>query len=209
MARLALFKRLCATLASATLLVLARPACAKPVEVTRFSTPQTLAQLGWQQAGRAVAVVPAPDSGIDPQSLVDQPWLDAVAREVAALGFGAATPGAADILAEVDVVHDRLAQGGGRGPVSVGLGGATGGRHSSLGLGLGFNFGGGVRHLDGTRLRVILRDRASGQALWEGRADNTEKSGSREASADLLAPRMAHALFTGFPGPSGQTTSVK
>jgi hypothetical protein len=58
-----------------------------------------------------------------------------------------------------------------------------------------------VRHLDGTRLRVILRDRASGQALWEGRADNTEKSGSREASADLLAPRMAHALFTGFPAP--------
>jgi hypothetical protein len=111
MPRPALFKRLCATLASATLLVLTQPACAKPVEVTRFSTPQTLAQLGWQQAGRAVAVVPAPDSGIDPQSLVDQPWLDAVAREVAALGFGAATPGAADILAEVDVVHDRLAQG--------------------------------------------------------------------------------------------------
>ena len=165
MARPALFKRLSATLASATLLVLARPACAKPVEVTRFSTPQTLAQLGWQQAGRAVAVVPAPDSGIDPQSLVDQPWLDAVAREVATLGFGAATPGAADILAEVDVVHDRLAQGGGRGPVNVGLGGATGGRHSSLGLGLGFNFGPSEDRFVRLAERVEVMARREGEPL--------------------------------------------
>jgi hypothetical protein len=45
--------------------------------------------------------------------------------------------------------------------------------------------------------------------LWEGRAENAEKSGSAAASADVLAPRMARALFAGFPGKSGDTISVK
>lgn len=192
-------------LASASMM--AGQALAAPVEVTRFSSDVSLAKLGH---GAAVAVVSTggPQGG-DPQSLVDQPWLLAVQHEVAGLGFGAATPGAADVVAEVEVSQDQIETGGGRGPVSVGLGGATGGRHSSVGLGLGFTLGGGPRGLEATRLRVILRDRASGEPLWEGRAENSEKAGSREASADQLAPLMAHALFAGFPGKSGDTISVK
>lgn len=185
-------------------------ALAAPVQVTRFSKPDSVARLG-HGAVAVVSVSAGPNGSpqADPQSLADQPWLLAVQREVAALGFGAATPGAADVVAEVDVQHDTQVRGGGNGPVSLGLGGATGGRHSSVGLGLGFNIGGGPRRVDSTWLRVVLRDRASGEPLWEGRAENSEKSGSPAASADVLAPRMAHALFAGFPGKSGDTISVK
>ncbi|GHD01800.1 DUF4136 domain-containing protein [Novosphingobium pokkalii] len=179
---------------------------AAPVQVTRFATPDTVTRLGH---GAAAVVSVSGGAAADPQSLADQPWLLAVQRELAGLGLGAATPGAADVVAEVDVQRQTQERGGGNGPVSLGLGGATGGRHSSLGMGLGFNIGGGPRRVDATWLRVILRDRATGQPLWEGRAENAEKSGSAAASADVLAPRMARALFAGFPGKSGDTISVK
>lgn len=182
------------------------PALAAPVQVTRFTTPEITARQG-HDAVTVVSVGGGPTA--DPQSLADQPWLMAVQREVAGLGFGAATPGAADIVAEVQVSREAQVRGGGNGPVSLGVGGSTGGWHSGVGLGLGFNIGGGPRRVDATFLRVVLRDRVSGQPLWEGRAENAEKTGSAAASADVLAPRMAHALFAGFPGKSGDTISVK
>jgi|KBSSwiStaDraftv2_1062776.scaffolds.fasta_scaffold967713_2 hypothetical protein len=188
--------------------LLAAPLVAQgaPVEVTRFSKPDTMARLGH---GAVAVVSVSAGAGVDPQSLADQPWLQAVQREVAGLGMGAATPGAADIVAEVDVQRQTQVRGGGNGPVSVGVGGGTGGWSSGVGLGLGFNIGGGPRRVDATRLHVILRDRASGEPLWEGRAENSEKAGSKGASADVLAPRMARALFAGFPGKSGDTITVK
>ena len=69
------------------LIAMTSPAlAAAPVEVTRFHTPATLAQLGpgW------VEIVPA--AGIDAQSLETRAWLDAVARELAAQGLAASAP---------------------------------------------------------------------------------------------------------------------
>jgi hypothetical protein len=45
--------------------------------------------------------------------------------------------------------------------------------------------------------------------LWEGRAENTEKEGAKAAAIDVAAPRLAHALFLGFPGGAGATITVK
>jgi hypothetical protein len=89
------------------------------------------------------------------------------------------------------------------------VGGGTGGWNSGVGIGLGFNLGGGPRSLVITRLAVTIRDRATGQALWEARADNTEKEGAKAAAVDQAAPRLAHALFSGFPGASGATITVR
>ena len=185
------------------LLGFAAPALAAPVEVTRFHTPDSLATLG----RRAVAVVPA--AGGVASSLEQQTWIDAVGRELAALGFGAATPGAADVMAEVRVERETLHSERRRGPVSVGVGGSTGGWHSGVGLGVGFSLGGGPRERVHTLLAVTLRDRASGRSLWEGRAENVESAKAREAGADLAATRLAHALFAGFPGTSGGTVSAR
>ena len=190
-------------LAALALVAAAPSAIAAPVEVTRFHTPDSLVTLG----RTAVAVVAAP--GSDAASLETRVWLQAVEAELAALHFGSATPGAADCYAEVRIDLQVQRSERRRGPVSVGVGGSTGGWNSGVGLGVGFNLGGGPRTLVVTHLAVTIRSRATGQALWEARADNTEKEGAKTASVDQTATRMTRALFSGFPGTSGATITVK
>lgn len=192
-----------ARLLLAALALVAAPALAAPVEVTRFHTPDSITTLG----RGAVAVIAAP--GTDPNSLETRVWLNAVEAELAALKFGTATPGAADAVAEVRVERDVQRTERQRGPVSVGVGGSTGGWHSGVGLGLGFNLGGGPKARVYTRLVVTIRSRATGLSLWEGRAENVENEKAKSAAVDQAAPRLAHALFSGFPGTSGATITVK
>lgn len=196
-------KRLAVALALST--VVAAPVAAKPaeIEVIAFHTPQTVAAL----RGAAVIVESAP--GTDPASLEQRVWRDAVARELLAAGFGTATPGAANAIAEVRVDRETVRREGSRGPVSVGVGGSTGSYGGGVGLGLGLNFGGGPKALVLTRMSVRIRDRVTGAALWEGRAESRENAKATEAAPALAAPRLAHALFAGFPGTSGETIRVK
>lgn len=187
----------------AALALVAAPALAAPVEVTRFHTPESVTTLG----RGAVSVVAAP--GMDANSLETRAWLQAVEAELAALKFGTATPGAADAIAEVRVEREVQRTERQRGPVSVGVGGATGGWNSGVGLGLGFSFGGGPKARVYTRLVVTIRSRATGLSLWEGRAENVENEKAKAAAVDQAAPRLARALFSGFPGTSGATITVK
>jgi hypothetical protein len=187
----------------AALALIAAPALAAPVEVTRFHTPDSITSLGRS----AVAVAAAP--GTDAASLETRVWLQAVEAELAALKFGTATAGAADAVAEVRVEREVQRTERQRGPVSVGVGGATGGWNSGVGLGLGFNLGGGPKARVYTRLVVVIRSRATGLSLWEGRAENIENEKAKSAAIDQAAPRLAHALFSGFPGTSGATITVK
>lgn len=179
---------------------LARPA---PVDVTRFHTAQTLPRLN----GAAVIIEPVRGGGAT--GLEARVWEDAVARQLAAAGFGSATPGAADAVAEVLVERETLRRERTRGPVSVGVGGATGSYGGGVGLGVGFNLGGGPKDTIFTRLSVRIRDRRTGEALWEGRAETRDKATAREAAPAVAAPRLAAALFAGFPGTSGETITVK
>ena len=196
------------------LIAMTSPAvAAAPVEVTRFHTPATLAQLGpgW------VEVVPA--AGIDAQSLETRAWLDAVARELAAQGLAASAPQpSVGRIAEVrltrDVVPGSERRGGGS-SVSIGIGGGSGGGWhrggSSVGRGVGFGFPlGGGKQRGGdveSELSVTIRDKASGASLWEGRS--ALRTAQREADKPETAARLAHALFAGFPGKSGETIEVK
>lgn len=187
----------------AALALIAAPALAAPVEVTRFHTPESVTTLG----RGAVSVIAAP--GTDASSLETRTWLQAVEAELAALKFGTSTPGAADAVAEVRVEREVQRTERQRGPVSVGVGGATGGWNSGVGLGLGFNLGGGPKARVYTRLVVVIRSRATGLSLWEGRAENVENEKAKSAAIDKAAPRLARALFSGFPGTSGATITVK
>lgn len=180
----------------------ATPAWAAPVSITRFVAPELVLP-----AHGSIAVTTT--SGIDPTALEYRPWLDAVAHALTGLGY---TPSAAvdpDCVAEVRLERQTAHQDRTRPPVSVGLGGASGGYHSSFGLGIGFSLGGGPKDLVTTHLAVIIRDRASGKPLWEGRAENTEDAKSKKGSVEEAAPRLAAALFAGFPGKSGETVTVK
>lgn len=199
----------------AALLALASPAmAAAPVEVTRFHTPATLAQLGpgW------IEVVPV--AGIDPQSLETRTLLDAVARELAAQGFATSAPQPgvgriAEVRLTRDVVPGSEQNRRGGSSVNIGIGGGSGGWRrggSSVGLGVGFGFplGGGGKQRGGdieSELAVTIRDKASGASLWEGRS--AVRTARREADKPETAARLAHALFAGFPGKSGETIEVK
>ena len=201
--------------ATTALLALASPAvAAERIEVTRFHTPSTLAQLGpgW------VEVVPA--AGFDPRSLETRAWIDAVARELANQGFAASTPQpSVGRIAEVRLTRDPVPgseRRGGGSSVSIGIGGGSGGGWrrgggTSLGVGLGVGFPlGGNRQRAGdveSELSVTIRDKATGAALWEGRS--ALRTAQRDADRPETAARLARALFAGFPGKSGETIEVK
>jgi hypothetical protein len=55
-----------------------------------------------------------------------------------------------------------------------------------------------------TRLEVRIRDRASGQVLWEGRAQMFCRDGDERWSDDAIAARLARSLFAGFPVRTGE-----
>ena len=59
-----------------------------------------------------------------------------------------------------------------------------------VGLGVGFSLGGGSREWTDTRLSVTIRDRATGQALWEGRAESRDNAKKKDADAANVAPRF-------------------
>ena len=196
------------------LLALASPTlAAERVEVTRFHTPATLAQLGpgW------VEVVPA--AGIDPRSLETRALIDAVARELAAQGFAASAPQpSVGRIAEVRLTRDAVPgseRRGGGSSVSIGIGGGSGGWHrggGSVGLGVGIGFPLGGNRSQGkpdveSELSVTIRDKATGAPLWEGRS--SLRTLQHEADKPETAARLAHALFAGFPGKSGETIEVK
>ena len=201
--------------ATTALLALSYPAmAAERVEVTRFHTPATLAQLGpgW------IEVVPA--AGFDPRSVETRAWLDAVARELAAQGFAASAPQpSVGRIAEVRLIRDAVPgseRRGGGSSVSIGVGGGSGGgwhrgggTSVGVGLGIGFPLGGNKQRAADveSELSVTIRDKATGSALWEGRS--SLRTAQREADKPETAARLAHALFAGFPGKSGETIEVK
>ena len=171
-----------------------------PVEVTRFHRPELASA-----ARGAVAIEAEP--GNDPASLEFRSYAAAVGRELTRQGYGE-KPGA-DIVAAIAVERDDLRAPRAGSPVSVGVGGSTGGYGSGLGVGLGINLSGGPKDMVETRLSVTLRERASGRALWEGRARFAVRTDSPLAGTQLGAAKMAQALFEGFPGTSGETIVVK
>ena len=55
-----------------------------------------------------------------------------------------------------------------------------------------------------SNLEMDIRDRASNQSLFEGKA--VARSATDELST--LVPNLVEAMFTGFPGRSGETVRI-
>lgn len=173
-----------------------------PVEVTRFHLPDT------GRLGRCtVAVEPAP--GMVADSLEWRSYAAAVGRQLALVGYSEQTAGAGEQVALVTLRRQTYQPQRNRGPVSVGVGGATGSYGSGVGLGIGIDLSGPPPEVIETELAVTIKDRASGQALWEGRSSFTVTAKSPLANGQLGAAKMAEALFKGFPGRSGETIQVR
>lgn len=176
---------------------------AGPIEVTRFTAENSRAQLGDAQ----LFVETAP--GSPEQGLALTPYKAAVARELTRYGYSESARAGAGQTARVSVERATISGDGRRGPVTVGAGGRTGGYGSGVGLGVGINLGGGSGERVLTRMEVSLRDSDSGEVLWEGRARLDAPAKSRLARNDAAAQALANALFSGFPGNSGETIEVE
>lgn len=178
---------------------------AGPVEVTRFHAADMAARLGQG----TIFVDSAP--GLDGGSLALAPYKAALARELVRLGYREAPREQADQIALVrleQVVETDDAPR--RGPVSVGVGGATGSYGSGVGLGIGIDLSGQRRReAQITRLGVMIRDKATGATYWEGRAQFSVSPDSPLAASEANARAMASALLQGFPGANGATVLVK
>ena len=193
-------------IAAAALAAIALSGCVAPVgpvEVTRFHVP------GPSPLGSGpIAVEPAP--GADGASLEFGSYAGAVARQLVLLGYSERPPGASTPqVALVRIERQSYRPDRRRGPVSVGVGGSTGSYGSGVGLGVGIDLSGPPSQQVETLLAVTIKDRASGQALWEGRSSFTVKASSPLATTQLAAAKLAEALFRGFPGRSGETIEVR
>lgn len=174
-----------------------------PIEVTRFHVPDT------SVLAKGTIAVEA-GTGTDGNSLEVQSFMGAVRTELQRLGYGDAAAGSGGQVALVRLSRQRFQPSrSGGGPVSVGVGGSTGSYGSGLGVGIGLNLSGPPPEQVETELAVAIKDRKTDRILWEGRASFTVKASSTLASTQLAAPKMAAALFAGFPGNSGETISVK
>ncbi|MCW6532349.1 hypothetical protein NEE01_17635 [Sphingomonas sp. MMSM24] len=54
-----------------------------------------------------------------------------------------------------------------------------------------------------------MRIRHGADAVWEGQAQSLTDTSAPNADVQAISARLAHALFTGFPGESGRTIEVK
>lgn len=173
-----------------------------PVEVTRFHDATAL-----QQAGRtSFATEAAPGSPAPP--LEQRSYEAAVAQELVKLGYGEVAQGTGTLVAQVRVER-ATAQPMRRNPVSIGVGGSTGGYGSGVGMGIGVDLSGPPPREVTTTMQVMIRNRTTYAVLWEGRASFTVRADSPLAQSQLGAARMAQALFKDFPGVSGETIEVK
>ena len=174
-----------------------------PIEVTRFHVPDT-APLG----RGAIAITAAP--GTDPASIELKTFEEAVARELQRAGYADTAGGAsAPQVAEVRLERHTLQPQRAGSPVSVGVGGSAGSYGSGMGMGIGIDLSGPPKPVTETLLGVVIRERAGGAVLWEGRASFSVRADSPLATTALGAAQMATALFAGFPGRSGETVLVK
>jgi hypothetical protein len=176
-----------------------------PVDVTRY-------HIGTLTERTTVSIEPMTGAAqISPEF---QMYADAVGTELERLGFvQSRSDMASGYIAAVSFT--RVSRGAYREPppVSIGLGGGSisGGRRSAVGVGggLSFGIGGKTREVYGSELSVQLRRRSDNTTVWEGRALTESVSGKPGSDPREHATRLAYALFKGFPGESGVTTTVK
>ena len=174
-----------------------------PVSVTRFHLPDT------SMLGRGMIAV-EPGIGMDGASLEYRTYAAAVARQLTLLGYSEQIAGGRSTqVAEVRVERRVYQPERNRGPVSVGVGGSTGSYGSGVGVGVGIDLSGRPPEQVETELAVTIRNRAIGQALWEGRGSFVVRGDSPLATTQLGAAKMAEALFKDFPGTSGETIEVR
>ncbi|WP_296611607.1 hypothetical protein [Sphingomonas sp.] len=175
-----------------------------PTEVTRYRA---------DEVGRGTIAL-MPDEGID-NGPEYQVYALAVGDALTKQGYTLVPDGSKSVYVAKIGFHTEARPVRERSPFSIGLGGGTwSGNRDGGGVGLGggvsFPIGRGRDREDAlSMLSVKINQRQGDLGVWEGRAQSRAIGVVGNAVADKLAPKLAAALFTGFPGESGRTIEVK
>jgi hypothetical protein len=194
-------KALTAPLAAA--LVVAGCATSTPTaDITRFHLNQPIPK-------DTLTVVPA--AGVDGTSLEFRSYAGSVASQFAAIGFPAApVPAKSAYVVSVNATQTGRMAPPRSSPVSVGIGGATGGSGFGMGGGVTVPVGGsGPSQININQLALQMKRRSDNSIVWEGRASQQVPANSANASLAAAVPVLTSALLKDFPGPSGQTVTVR
>ena len=175
-----------------------------PTEVTRYRA---------DEVGRGTIAL-VPDEGID-NGPEYQVYALAVGDALTKQGYTLVPDGSKSVYVAKIGFHTEARPVRERSPFRIGLGGGTwsgngGGGGVGLGGGVSFPIGRGRDREDAlSMLSVKINQRQGDLGVWEGRAQSRAIGVVGNAVADKLAPKLATALFTGFPGDSGRTIEVK
>lgn len=195
--------------AGALLLAASLAGCATDGGNVRAGSDVTSFHLN-QPIARGPIAIEAADPA-DANNIEFRTYSAAVARQLGRLGWTVVnTVGASEQVATVNVEQGSREAFRERSPVSIGIGGGTGGWRSGVGGGVSFGLGGGgAREIVGTMLEVRIKRRSEGTVFWEGRATTEARADSPEAQRVVAVEKLAEALFRDFPGESGRTIRVR
>ena len=114
-----------------------------------------------------------------------------------------APPAAVGQIVEYVVRHDVIAPPEPRhGPVGGGVSVGVGSHGwSGVGVGIGIDLSKPRGPLIATRLEARIRDSATKELLWQGRAEVITRDGDKHWTPPATAARLWAALFKGFPRP--------
>ncbi len=177
-----------------------------PVEVTRFNRAAEGMLYG---KGSFNSVITSAVNDANP--LAATPYLESVAREMQRNGY-TEIKSESDVIAEISYSTSNAGVARGRSPVSVGVGGSTGGYRSGVGVGVGLDITNLFNRPKArviTQLSVRLKRRSDNLVIWEGNAAQEASVGSPAAQSGIAASKLAAALFSNFPGKSGETVTVR
>jgi hypothetical protein len=194
-------KTLAAALAAA--LVVAGCATSTPTaEVTRFHLNQPIPH-------DTLTVLPA--AGVDGTSLEFRSYAGSVASQFAAIGFPAApVPAKSAYVVTLNATQTGRMAPPRSSPVSIGFGGATGGGGGGVAGGVSVPVGGsGPSQINDNQLALQMKRRSDNSIVWEGRASQQVAANSANASLAAAVPVLTSVLLKDFPGPSGQTVTVR
>ncbi len=175
------------------------------VEVSRFRTAgEAAAALG----KGTLTVVAAPDVPVSAPGAAA--YEAAVVDVLAHAGYDTAVTAGSGQVAEVRVTRDVLVpQEAPHKPVSGEMAMGVSNYGSMMGLGINIDLSKPRKALITTRLEARIRDRVSGQVLWEGRADIVTREGDQRWTDRQIAARLAGALFDGFPLRADETLAAR
>jgi hypothetical protein len=132
------------------------------------------------------------------------PFEAAVVDRLAQVGYDTAVANAnTGQVAELRVTRSVIEpQGPQHKPVSGEAEIGVGNRGTRYGMAIAVDLTKPPPPLVSTRLEARIRDKTTGEVLWEGRADIATREGDEHWSDQQVASRLAEALFDHFPQPS-------